>query len=66
MYMYTKGIDAQQKFYGFKNLVKLESVSMKIKIPKGRMIFRNLNTKVTITFCNLAPTFEVFHNFCMG
>ena len=31
--MYTKGIVAEQKSYGFKNLVKLETVPMKIKIP---------------------------------
>ena len=37
--MYAKGIVAQQKSYGFKNLVKLETVPIKIKIPIGRTVF---------------------------
>ena len=37
--MYTKGIVAEQNFYEFKNLVKLETVPMKIKIPLCSTVF---------------------------
>ena len=37
--MYRKGIVAEQKSYGFKNLVKLETVPMKIKIPLCTTVF---------------------------
>ena len=39
MYIYTKGIVAQQKSYGFKNLVKLEVGIFFFKITAGRTIF---------------------------
>ena len=39
MYMYAKGIVAEQKSYGFKNLVKLDIVILKIKIPPCTTLF---------------------------
>ena len=39
MYMYTNGIVAEQKSYGFNNFVKLETVPMKFKIPVCTMLF---------------------------
>ena len=39
MYMYTKGIIAEQKSYGFKNLVKLEVGIFFFKITAGRTVF---------------------------
>ena len=39
MYMYTKVIVAEEKSYGFNNLVKLDTVPMKIKIPSCTTLF---------------------------
>ena len=39
MYMYAKGIVAQKKSYGFKNLEKLEVRIFFFKIKAVRMIF---------------------------
>ena len=39
MYMYAKGILAEQKSYGFKNLVKLEVRIFFFKITAGRTVF---------------------------
>ena len=39
MYMYTKGIIAEQKSYGFKNLVKLGVENINFKITIGRTVF---------------------------
>ena len=36
---------------------------MKTKIPIGRTIFVKLNTKVTITRCNLEPNLRFFITF---
>ena len=36
---------------------------MKTKIPIGRTIFAKLNTKVTITRCNLEPNLRFFITF---
>merc|ERR1711973_336394 len=38
IYIYAKGIFAEQKSYGFKKLMKLKTVPMKTKIPIGRRI----------------------------
>ena len=37
--IFTKGLCAEQKFYGFKNLVKLETVPMKTKILLCTTVF---------------------------
>ena len=58
MYMYTKGILAQQKSYWFKNLVKLESVPIKIKIPIGRTVF-GFSSKTSL-FGGLGALFGTF------
>ena len=58
MYMYIKGIVAQQKSYGFKNLVKLEVARTKIKIPLGRTVF-GFSSKTSF-FAGLGALFGTF------
>ena len=61
-----KGSLQNKILMGFKIWRSWRPYPMKIKIPIGRTIFLNLNTKVTIINCNLTPKYEVFHNFCLG
>ena len=56
MYMYTKGIIAEQKSYGFKNLVKLGIENINFKITLGRTVF-NFSYKTSV-FAGLGALFE--------
>ena len=54
--MYTKAIVAQQKCYGFKNLVKLGVENINFKITLGRTVF-NFSYKTSV-FEGLGALFE--------
>jgi len=54
--MYTKEIIAQQKSYGFKNLVKLGVENINFKITIGRTVF-NFSYKTSV-FAGLGALFE--------
>ena len=56
MYMQTKGIFAEQKSYGFKNLVKLGVEIINFKITIGRTVF-NFSCKTSV-FAGLGALFE--------
>ena len=56
IYLYTKGIVAQQKFYGFKILVKLGIEKINFKITIGRTVF-NFSCKISF-FAGLGALFE--------
>ena len=60
--MYTKGIVAQQKSYGFKSLVKLGVENINFKITKGRTDF-NFSSKTSV-FAGLGALFEKKMIFC--
>ena len=62
MYKYTKGIVAQQKFYGFKNLVKLEVENFFFKIFCCRTSFgfSSKTSKNKRRFCLFLGTFLSF------
>ena len=55
MYMYAKGIVAQQKSYGFSNFKKLEVGIFFFKIKAGRTVF-NFSCKTS----GFGPVFSLF------
>ena len=57
MYMYAKGIVAQQKFYGFKNYEKLEVQNFFFKIKAGRTVF-NFSIKTSFFLAQVGVLFE--------
>ena len=56
MYNYPKAIVAQQKSYGFKNLVKLGVEHINFKITIGRTVF-NFSCKTSF-FAGMGALFE--------
>ena len=60
MCVYTKGIIAEQKSYGFKNLVKLGVENFFFKIPIGRTVF--IFSCKTSRFCPSGCSF--WYLFC--
>ena len=65
MYMYTIGIIAEQKSYGFTNSYKLETSPRENQNPNIQDDFLKFEYKSNFKGQNVAK-FEVFHNLCLG